>query len=490
MSTFLAGFDGLWARPVDDYKEAVKSYLIVLDTNVLLELYRFTPQARQELLDVLAQLDNRLWVPHQVVREYHNRRFEAVREHLNLYTSIPDSLRTLRNKALQEVQNLAKRCSMNDADKKLLTAPINEAFDKVTSEIQRHSDAFDLSLAKVVRNDPILSSLAQILDGRTGDPFPEEDGEALIEKFQERAAEQIPPGFRDAGKSENSHGDFFVWEQLLREAAQRQTPVLLVTNDVKDDWVKKEAGFVVGARPELLAEFKHRCSNDLLMTQLPHFLGMAKEVLGAAVSQSTMQQAKNVRDSGVGREVTVTLPARHFGQIFNYIAARYENRYALADESLSAEEEREAEQIVRILSSMKGRKRNSQGEVVIAIPSECLERFRLYISMQSAVGNTDSEASEREERSNEYRLLMKELVDLRELLELARRERDMAKAMVIESERAARNVDSTIPDVERERLAKEAEESKRRLVDTASSVHDLEMQVRAISEKLDSPGSV
>ncbi|WP_159392881.1 PIN domain-containing protein [Streptomyces cyaneogriseus] len=490
MSTFLAGFDGLWARSIDDYKEAVKRYLIVLDTNVLLELYRFTPQARHELLDVLAQLDHRLWVPHQVAREYHNRRFEAVREHLNLYTSVPDGLNTLRNKALHEVQNLAKRCSMNDADKQLLTAPINDAFDKVAAEIRRHSDAFDLSLAKVVRDDPILSALSRILDGKTGDPFSDEDSDALIAEFQERVAEQIPPGYRDAGKSENAHGDFFVWEQLLREAAQRQTPVLLVTNDVKDDWVKKEAGFVVGARPELLEEFKERCNNDLLMTQLPHFLGMAKEVLGAAVSQSTMQQAKNVRDSGSERDVLVTLPSRHFGPIYNYIATYYENHYVRADGSLSSEEEGAAEETLRILNSMKIRKRNTHGDVLVAIPLECFERFRHYVSVQSAVGGTDSEGPEREDRTSEYRLLMNELADLRGLLESARKERDMAIAVVAENERAARNADSTTPDAERERLAREAKESRRKLLDTASSIHDLEMQIHAISRQLDSSRSV
>ncbi|MGV9231750.1 PIN domain-containing protein [Streptomyces nigra] len=490
MSTFLTGFDGLWARPVEDYKEAVKSYLIVLDTNVLLELYRFTPQARHELLDVLAQLDERLWIPHQVVSEYHRRRFEAVREHLNLYTSVPDTLMTLRNKSLQEVQTLANRCSMSDADKELLTAPINDAFDKVTAEIKRHSDAFDLSLAKVVRNDPILSALSQILDGKTGDPFSGEENDALIAKFQERVAEQMPPGFRDAGKSENAHGDFFVWEQLLREAAQRQTPVLLVTNDVKDDWVKKEAGYVVGPRPELLVEFKSRCNDDLLMTQLPHFLGMAKEVLGAAVSQSTMQQAKNVRESSTGRGVLVTLPSRHYGQIFNTIGSYYEDSYALADGTLSAEEEVAAEETRRILNSMvKTRKRNMDGDVLFAIPSDCFDRFQSYVSVaQNAAGGSGESASKREDGRSEYRLLRRELVELRELLESARKDREMAQAMAAESERAAREVDASMPEVERERLEREAEERRRQLHLTAASVHNLEEQIRTLSRQLDSPG--
>ncbi|WP_427763302.1 PIN domain-containing protein [Streptomyces sp. DSM 41931] len=471
---------------MEDYKEAVKSYLIVLDTNVLLELYRFTPQARNELLDVLEQLGQRLWVPHQVVSEYHKRRFTAVREHLDLYSTVPDTLSTLRNKALQEVRTLAKRCSMGDDDKRLLTDPIEEAFNRVEAEVRRHSDAFDLSLAKVVRNDPVLSSLARILDGKTGDPFSDEDSSALISSFQERVAEQVPPGYRDAGKTENAHGDYFVWEQLLREAALRQTPVLLVTNDIKDDWVKKEAGLVVGARPELLAEFRERCAQDLLMTQLPQFLGMAKEVLGASVSQSTMQQAKNVRDALSQSSVSVVLPIAHFRRLYNAIVARYDDFDTPSDGSLSAEDELAAEETRRLLKAMRTRRRTRGGDVAIAIPAACFDRFQHFVSMvQNAAEESEDSAPEREGEPNQYRALVDELFELKGLLQAARRERDMAKEMVVVSERAARGIDPSASDEERDRLVKEAQEGRQRLVATAASVHDLEMQISALRKALD-----
>ncbi|MEV5096496.1 PIN domain-containing protein [Streptomyces rochei] len=489
MSTFLRGFDGLWARPVEDYREAVKSYLIVVDTNVLLELYRFTPQARQELLDILAQLGKRLWVPHQVVKEYHKRRFDAVREHLDLYTSVPENLKSIRNKALQEVQTLAKRCSMSDADKQLLTAPINDAFEKVSTEIQRHSDAFDLSLAKVVRNDPILSTLAQVLDGKTGDPFSEEESDTLVTAFQERAAEQIPPGYRDAGKPENAHGDFFVWEQLLREAAGRETPVLLVTNDVKPDWVQKEAGYVVGARPELMREFGERCNRDFLMTQLPLFLGMAKEVLGASVSQSTMQQARNIRDVSTSETMLVTLPRRMFTDILNKVSSNTEDILSLPDR-MKTDSDRAALAVNdRILRAMtKGRKRGSGDDVTFTLPADHLPPFNEFVLAIQSETSGDSGSTEQENARNEYRLLMKELTDLRELLEMARMEREIAHRRAMESEAAAREVDSDAPADVRDRLAREAEARRNHLHSAMNEVNSLEAQISALAQQLDGTG--
>ena len=34
-------------------------------------------------------------------------------------------------------------------------------------------------------------------------------------------------------------GDYVLWRQLLDEAAKRKLPVLLVTNDQKEDWYRR-----------------------------------------------------------------------------------------------------------------------------------------------------------------------------------------------------------------------------------------------------------
>lgn len=299
-SSFLSGFKGLWRRPKDHYERGVQGYLVVVDTNVLLELYRFTPDARNELLDVLQKLGQRLWIPHQVASEYYARRVDAVKEHLALYSSVPGSLEDARKKSVQVLQTFARRCAIQDDDKKRLIDPIEAAFSAAIAEIEKHKESFDLDLAKVVSADPVLDALAEIANEKTGYPFNVDERDALLGEFKTRVESGIPPGYRDAAKSDNPHGDFFIWEQTLREASERQTPVLFVTNDAKDDWVRREAGVVVGPRPELIQEFKERCDQDFLLMDLGHFLKVAKEKLGAAVSASTVAQAENVQHPSAG----------------------------------------------------------------------------------------------------------------------------------------------------------------------------------------------
>ena len=40
----------------------------MIDANVLLNLYRYNESPRDDLLEVLQKVGDRLWVPHQVIR--------------------------------------------------------------------------------------------------------------------------------------------------------------------------------------------------------------------------------------------------------------------------------------------------------------------------------------------------------------------------------------------------------------------------------------
>ncbi|WP_449349178.1 PIN-like domain-containing protein [Streptomyces shaanxiensis] len=54
--------------------------MVAPDANVLLNLYRYTEQARTDLLGALGALGDRLWVPHQVVDEFWRNRESVISE--------------------------------------------------------------------------------------------------------------------------------------------------------------------------------------------------------------------------------------------------------------------------------------------------------------------------------------------------------------------------------------------------------------------------
>jgi hypothetical protein len=333
-SSFLANFNGYWRRSPEDYKFAVENYTIVLDANVLLELYRFTRQAREELIKILEQLQERVWVPHQAAAEYYLHRSDAIRDHLRLYASVPENLDSYRDKVIAEVSSFARRCSLSDEQRRNLAAPIDEAFRVVAQSIGEYAAAFDLTLDSVVQEDPVLQALSRILDGRVGDAFTEADSVALIEEYKCRAAAEVPPGYKDVRKSENAYGDYFIWEQTLRMASSSSKGVLLVTNDLKDDWVRRQAGFVVGARPELIAEMEDRAHVDFMITHLGAFLKTAKDVVGSPVSESTVAQAEN-SEIGVPEALFLNFPEEIYCKVIEQMRENISREEQVLEELLA-----------------------------------------------------------------------------------------------------------------------------------------------------------
>jgi hypothetical protein len=67
-------------RTPDDSEvaSALRSATVAVDTNVLLDLYRFSDATREAMLEVLVGLGERLFVPHQVMREFWRNRLDVV----------------------------------------------------------------------------------------------------------------------------------------------------------------------------------------------------------------------------------------------------------------------------------------------------------------------------------------------------------------------------------------------------------------------------
>ncbi|MER5644111.1 PIN-like domain-containing protein [Streptosporangium sp. NPDC002524] len=75
-------------------------------------------------------------------------------------------------------------------------------------------------------------------------------------------APPVPPGYSDAAKkgAEASLGDYFIWEQTLIEAKQRQLPVLFVTNEKRRTGSTGRAAICEAHDPN----WSKRCSPELV----------------------------------------------------------------------------------------------------------------------------------------------------------------------------------------------------------------------------------
>ncbi|WP_199513133.1 PIN-like domain-containing protein [Nucisporomicrobium flavum] len=270
--------------------EAVTSSLVVVDTNVLLDLYRFASNTREELLQALRKLGNRLWIPHQVALEFHLNRIGVISGHDSAYVDAVKSLEDAKKRLLDVLSQASSRVALPQDEVKRLTDFVEDGLNGAADRLQKLRQLHGIP-ADSIKNDPILKQLQTLFDGRVGDALPESELEDAQKEAQRRIDEGVPPGFKDKGKAE-PYGDYLLWHQTLKEVDSRRLPLLIVTRDTKEDWFWRHDNQTVGARTELVRECLDITGMTLTMMSTKTFLFHARSQLRADVSDSTLRQVE------------------------------------------------------------------------------------------------------------------------------------------------------------------------------------------------------
>jgi hypothetical protein len=276
--------------PTDEQFAAIwRECQFVLDANFLLNLYRYTPETREELIGILEQLGDRLWVPHQAALEYQRNRLVVIDRQASVYQEFQGKLRKAQESLRNDLQSLARHPFINVG---ALIKRLDRAFSSVRRDLARkgkeHPD--------LLQSDPIRERVTVLLQGRVGAPF---DGKRLQEIYRtgrDRYAAQVPPGYTDAGKQDDrQYGDLILWFQVLDYARASKKPVVLVTDDRKDDWWWRFKGRTIGPRTELVAEVLSEAAVAFYMYQADPFMERARNYLNVQVKQEAIEEVRGVR---------------------------------------------------------------------------------------------------------------------------------------------------------------------------------------------------
>jgi hypothetical protein len=307
--TLRALFPGLFTPGQTSMERFYREGLVVLDTNALFDVYRLTGTARSQFLGVLELLGEQLWIPHRVAQEFLERRPTVIRECKSQVSGVSHGLgiafEDMRSQILQAFLN---RCGLDGDDSvEEMTKVLNEAQDQLIDIVTR-AYAFDVEEGAAPDDDPIYQAVAKLIDGRIGPRLADED--SAEQEGHRRIKEKIPPGFADAGKSDPQRqiGDYFVWAQTIERARLDKRPVLMVTNDKKDDWIRKESGRTTGPRPELIEEMLREAGQPFHLVNVRTFLVDAGKYLAATVSPSTVDQAERLLDTDDEDDEDVAVP--------------------------------------------------------------------------------------------------------------------------------------------------------------------------------------
>lgn len=283
--------------------------LIVIESNALLDIYRFAEKAREEFLQALAFFKPRLWIPHQVAMEFQiNRPATISDERDNIAKAleeIPSDFRT----AINKLKNLHIEKRNAGIDNTRLEKKLESALSDVQSALEKIAKKFETEFA----DDPVRSAVDDLIGEKIGDPFSQEILNSIFKEGEERYRIGRPPGYMDVVKSKEpraeyvaaglthkrAFGDLVLWKQLLKYVKDNnEKAVLLISSEQKEDWISIERGKKQGPAHALREEMRSIGGTELFWIYSPdQFLKHSEKYSKKAVSAESVQNVQETQGS-------------------------------------------------------------------------------------------------------------------------------------------------------------------------------------------------
>lgn len=250
----------------------------VFDTNVFLNLYRYSNKTRNQLIESFEWLKARIWMPYQVASEFCKDRYSVIDEANRRFDNIGAEADKLVDCWRKEL-----RLDGNDPDVEELTKYLKEWVIKKKDSNYLIFDA---------ANDVVFNRLLDLFEGKTGKPFSSEEKLSIEQEGEKRYADKMPPGYKDNKKLENKYGDLLVWKEMLGYAKKQGVDIIFVTHDQKEDWWNVSNGKTIGPRIELRKEFYEETGHMFHMYTMSSFLSFFIENKGKSIDKTTIDEVE------------------------------------------------------------------------------------------------------------------------------------------------------------------------------------------------------
>ncbi len=277
--------DGLWAEG-----------MIVLDTNALLNVLRYSKSTRDQLLEVLEARAEQLWLPHQVGVEFYRNLASIPAEQDALFGVARSQLATGLEVVTEGVERSLTR--LNPAEARAIRKNLKKQFRKAIDRLAAVAEEHRHSVLDEAEQSAAVTRIEELFDGRVGKSFDQKRLAGVYKEADLRYAIRFPPGYMDMKKdSPAKYGDFVIWAQIRVRGAETKLPLIFVTGDMKEDWWAGATGPNPTARAELVEEYFVESGRRAVFYTVPDFLEEAKR-RGAIVSDETLAEADTaVRES-------------------------------------------------------------------------------------------------------------------------------------------------------------------------------------------------
>jgi len=269
----------------DHLEEIYSDAIIVLDTNSLLNLYRYSEETRKKYFEILLKVKSRLFLTEQVSLEFYKNRYTLIANRTLFIQELNDLLNSYHEKLLNILKNSSGENKYNAAlsilkhEEELRTTIIKE-IEHSSEKINQQLNYFkqDIDFKYIQGKDPILAEIIEIFKEKISEGFSDKEKEKIYTEGEKRYSKKIPPGYKDETKEfPDKYGDLIVWKELQRISKKLKKHILFISDDRKEDWVIKFKGMNLGPRKELIKEFYRETKNLFYSISTKEFIKLISE---------------------------------------------------------------------------------------------------------------------------------------------------------------------------------------------------------------------
>jgi hypothetical protein len=281
-------FPGYCKKTEKEITEIWRDGIILFDANVLLNLYRYSEQTKETIIELIKKFKKRTWLPHQSALEYNRNRYEVIAQQEKAYKEF--------SKRIEEIQKDLQSKNKPPFLPESVHKELNKVFDKVNLEVQKSITKYNNYFEK----DPIYEELSSLFKSKISKAYDKKRLAEIYKEGKDRYEIKHPPGYQDEKnkKDINKYGDLILWFQIIDITKNEKKPAILITDERKNDWWWKiNDGRIMGPRYELVEEIKKVAQVSFHMYSSESFLSFGQKFLKEEVDSKALEEIQTIRNT-------------------------------------------------------------------------------------------------------------------------------------------------------------------------------------------------
>lgn len=282
-------FPGYYRPTKEEFTELWENCLFVLDASVLLDLYRYSSETSEELIQILGHISERLWTPHQAAFEYQKNRLNVIAKQRQAYSEIEGILIRTKDRLANDLRQYGRHPLI---DVKRFTKSTEKMLSRMIKELKtqeaKHPDLH--------AHDSVRDEVTSLFNKSVGEGYSRQRIEEIFKEGQSRYDRDVPPGYSDGStkEGEEKFGDLVLWFEIMDMAKEVKKPIIFVTDDTKEDWWWKFEGKTIGPRPELVQEIREKAGVLFYMYRPDSFMEYARDYLNQKIDQKAIDEIRSL----------------------------------------------------------------------------------------------------------------------------------------------------------------------------------------------------